>query len=121
MNKYGSNKKKAGGILSDVLDGAKILDNYVVSKDVRVKMGLYKKDDSDEKLLDFDRSFGTEKSLLQILVAFLGVITAIAFFAMMRKIRRAEKEKMKKKLRMAKVAAKDAAKDAAKEAAKKAE
>lgn len=107
MSKYDGIKSKANGVLGDVLDGAKILDDYVVTKNVRVKMGMYRRSD-DERIFDVDRTFGSEKSLLQILVAVLGTAAAIAAFVMMKKLRRAEKKRMKEKLRAAREAAKRA-------------
>lgn len=83
MSKYDGIKSKAGGLISDVLDGAKILDDYVVTKNVRVRMGMYRRSD-DERIFDVDRTFGSEKSLLQILVAVLGTAAAIAAFVMMK-------------------------------------
>ena len=107
MSKYDGIKSKANGVLGDVLDGAKILDDYVIAKNVRVRMGLYRRSD-DERIFDVDRTFGSEKSLLQILVAVLGTAAAIAAFVMMKKLRRAEKKRMKEKLRAAREAAKRA-------------
>lgn len=89
-------------VVSDICDGAKVLDNYVLHKDTRVKFSLEDKSCPDTPMFSFDRTWKNDRSLLQLLVMLLGFAAAIAVLCCMTKIRKAEKKKMKEKIKKVK-------------------
>ncbi len=90
------------GIVSDICEGAKILDSYVIRKRTRMELSLENKNEPQKPILSMDRTWKCDKSILQLLVMMLGFAAAVGAFVCMAKIRKNEKKKMKAKIKKVK-------------------
>lgn len=91
-------KNTCSTLVSDVIEGAEILDSYVLSKRINLKLKLCKKG-NEKPCFEADKVWDVKLSLLQLLVAVLGTLAGIVALSVMIKNAKVKRKKAKEQMK----------------------